>query len=164
MKKKNLMVGMILFIMAQNSYAQDIDKFQALFITKFVEYVKWPSSEKIVIGVYGNDNVFGELSKMLAAKNKNLSVKNIASTEDARSCQAVFLASKKDKDFDALQSAISGKSVLLITESESYAKKGAGISFYSEGQKMRFKINPKIIEANNLMVSSNLLAIGTVVE
>lgn len=28
---------------------------------------------------------------------------------------------------------------------------------------MKFKINPKAIEGNNLLVSSNLIAIGTVV-
>jgi len=138
-------------------------KFYALFMAKFTDYIQWPNSnDQIVIGVYGSQDIISELKKYSASK-KNIGVMDISSVNDAQKCQIVFLADSKNSEFESINLGIDGKDILLVTENESFIKKGAGISFYLEGTKLRFKLNKQTMDAKNLKVGGSLLSLADVV-
>ena len=82
---------------------------------------------------------------------------------DAQKCQLVFLADSKKSEFESINASIDGKEILLVTENEVFIKRGAGISFFLEGTKLRFKINKQTIDSKKLKVSGSLLALAEVV-
>lgn len=138
-------------------------KFYALFMAKFTDYIEWPSSnDQIVIGVYGNPDIISELKKYAASK-KSIAVIDISSVNDVQKCQLVFIADSKNSEFESINASIDGKEILLVTEDDAYIKKGAGISFYVEGTKLRFKLNKETMDAKKLKVGGSLLSLADVV-
>jgi len=138
-------------------------KFYALFMAKFTDYIQWPNSnDQIVIGVYGNQDIISELKKYAASK-KNIGVIDISSVSDVQKCQLVFIADSKNSEFESINASIDGKEILLVTENVAYIKKGAGISFYLEGTKLRFKLNRETMDAKKLKVGGSLLSLADVV-
>ena len=143
------------------SHAQQA-KYYALFVVKFTDYIQWPESKvPIVIGVYGNSEIISELGKF-SAKNK-IEVLEMSSPSDIQKCQLVFLGNTKKGEFQSIKSNIGDKSILLVTENGDLVTQGAGISFYADGSKLRFKINKKITDTQNLKVSGSLLALADVI-
>lgn len=146
------------------SKAQDLSKYQALFITKFVDYIAWPSkADKTVIGVVGNSRVIPEMQKIVKSRNKNFQVVKISSAVEAARCQIVFIPVVSNKTFSSIKKAIGDKSVLIITETEALATQGSIITFYKEDNKLKFIVNKKEAEAKKLKLSSNLLSIAKVI-
>ena len=127
MKAKKFIILLLLFyfVIAGISnllQAQDISKYQALFMSKFIDYVQWPDGkENLVVGIVGNSRVLIELQKTVGQKNK-ATVKKISSAADAATCDMIFLPTDQNKLFSTILSGTEGKSVLIITEGEELAK------------------------------------------
>lgn len=154
----------MLLSMTSRVSAQDA-KFYALFVTKFTEYVKWPdvpSGQKIVIGVFGDSQIEKELTNIAVLKG-DIEVIQVNSAVEALRCHLLFMPEKKESEFENIKKAIGNRSILLVTEEDGYAERGAGISFFLEGSKLRFKLNKMIIEEKNIKVSNSLIAMATVI-
>jgi hypothetical protein len=165
MKKPIITIFMLLIglgLTSKPTSAQNA-KFYALFMAKFTDYIQWPSShDQIVIGVYGNPDIISELQKYALSK-KSIAVIDITSVNDVQKCQLVFIADSKNSEFESINASIDGKNILLVTENDEYIKKGAGISFYLEGNKLRFKLNIETMDAKELKVGGSLLSLANVV-
>lgn len=154
----------LLLSLGSRASAQEA-KFYALFVSKFTEYVKWPdvvSGQKIVIGVFGDSQVKKELANIAAIKG-DIEVMQVNNAGEAVKCHLVFMPRKNEAEFENIKKAIGNRSILLVTEDDGYAEKGAGISFFLEGSKLRFKLNKLVIEAKNMKVSNSLVAMATVI-
>src|SRR6266571_553649 len=88
-----------LLLISAIAQAQD-SKIQAIFLYKFIEYVHWPDSRKeLVIGIVGETEVQDEFEKMLKARgNNNLTVKKIK-TDEASTCDVIFLPESQNSSF-----------------------------------------------------------------
>ena len=164
--KNKIIITLVLTIamswVARPSCAQEA-KYYALFVAKFTDYILWPNSnDQIVIGVYGNQEVISELDKFTATRDK-IKIMNISSLADIQSCQIVFMADSKKGEFETIKKSIGNKEILLVTESGGFAERGAGISFYLDGTKLRFKLNKHTMETRNLKVSGSLLALAEII-
>ena len=168
MKAKRIMIRFLLlcFVLAGTGNllkAQDISKYQALFMSKFIDYVQWPDGkDDLVVGIVGNSRVLIELQKMVAQKNK-ATVKKISSAADAATCDMIFLPTDQNKLFSTINSSTGGKSVLIITEGEELAKKGSVISFYVDQGKLKFYINKSAASARRLQISGALMSLAKVI-
>lgn len=154
-----LLLGAFLLV-SMIAQAQD-SKFEAIFLYKFIENINWPDARKtLVVGIMGETEVKGEFEKMLRARgNNNLTVKQIT-TGEASSCDVIFLPSSENSGFNSLLEKTIGKSILIVTEASNLAKKGAGISFSKDGNKLTFGINKSSLEARSLKVSNALLMLS----
>ena len=140
------------------------EKFQALFISKFLDYIKWPSADPHrVIGVLGNTKIYEELKLVASKKAGKFKVIELRGVEEVADCHLVYLGKNKDELFGGLSNTCQSNSVLLVTENSNLAEKGASISFFLEQRKLRFKINKSAIESSNLKISNSLLALGKLV-
>ena len=138
-------------------------KFYALFMAKFTDYIQWSNSnDQIVIGVYGSPDIISELRKFSASKG-NIKVIKLSSVNDVQKCQLVFLANSKKSEFESINASIDSKQILLVTENDLFVNKGADISFFFDGTKLRFKINKNTLDSKKLKVSGSLLALAEVV-
>lgn len=166
MKRKivSIVVLLMLLQLGSRAYAQEA-KFYALFVTKFVEHVKWPevdAGQKVVIGVWGDSPVKAELVKFAATRN-NIEIIQISHLAESSNCNLLFLTKEKAGEFELLNKSIGSKSILLVTENDGFAEKGAGISFFLEGSKLKFKVNKSAIESKKIKLSHYLLSMATVI-
>ncbi len=168
MKAKKFIILLLLFyfVIAGISnllQAQDISKYQALFMSKFIDYVQWPDGkENLVVGIVGNSRVLIELQKTVGQKNK-ATVKKISSAADAATCDMIFLPTDQNKLFSTILSGTEGKSVLIITEGEELAKKGSVISFYVDQGKLKFYINKSAASSRGLQISRSLMSLAKII-
>lgn len=152
-------LSLLFFSFQAHSQSRE-SKIKALFILKFVENVSWPQERKdLVVGVIGQSDIFDELNARLSANNPNGIVIKKISASEAAFVDAVYVPSREDDAIHVISSNVSGKSVLIISESD-LSRKGSGISFIEVGGRMNFIINKNAIESRGLKISGSLLALG----
>ncbi|MBA4144318.1 MAG: hypothetical protein C0523_01035 [Cytophaga sp.] len=137
----------------------------SLFITSFARYASWPQTgDNFKITVLGKSKVYDELVKMTASKNVNGHPYKIEQMDDIGQqlgdSQIVYLSDNKSSSLDEILRATHGKPVMIVTEREGLAKKGAGLSFLVIDNKLRFDINNTELEKRNIKVSANLVTIA----
>ena len=154
-------------LFAQPGYSQiSTYKIQSIFLYNFTKYVNWPQpGNTIVIGVVGDSDLMAELNANLKGKKagtKTFEIRQLNSTEEAAKCNLVYLPSVRSKELKELMNIVKGKGVLIVTE-EDLADQGAGISFLQVEEKLRFKINSKVLKEAGLQASSGLLGLAIVI-
>jgi hypothetical protein len=168
MGSRKIFLGLIMCIMlCKVAFTQDA-KIQSGIVYYFTNYVEWPASKSsgdFVIGIVGSGGVTDFLQQLARVKKvgtRKIVIKKISTVSTAKGCHIIFLTKKKSAEFDAaIVLAISTKS-LLVTESEGFGEKGAGINFVTKKGKTAFEINESAINSCGLKVSSKLKALGII--
>jgi hypothetical protein len=121
-------------LLAQNPIPEYTAK--AGFLALFPDYVKWPNSVggPISIGILGDDSFGGALDKLNPKRSKRL--------EDLKDCQMIFISKSEHGKIEGILASLEGTNILTVGETEDFAKKGGGIGFVMDGDKVRFEINP----------------------
>jgi hypothetical protein len=76
----------------------------------------------------------------------------------ASHCHVVFIAS--GSDVGAAKTALQGKPVLTVSDSEGFAESGGMIGFVVADNKIKIEVNPKAASAAGLRVDAQLLEIA----
>jgi hypothetical protein len=121
-------------LLAQNPIPEYTAK--AGFLALFPDYVKWPTSGggPIILGILGDDTFGGALDKLKPKRSKRI--------EDLKDCQMIFVSKSEEAKIATILASLEGTNILTVGETEGFAKKGGGIGFVIEGDKVRFEINP----------------------
>ncbi len=169
--KKKLRFYVVLFalliaggITAPLTKAQSVNyKVHALFLYKFTQYIEWPAANgNYVIGVVGNSPVLEEL-QTIANTKKNVIIKKLTPSSDMSGCQLIFVSEGSSAHLANVSSKVTGKPVLVISETGAGAKKGAGINFIMVDDKMKFELNKSLVERQGLKISGDLVTLSIVV-
>lgn len=153
-------------LMASAQMAQ----FQALYIYNFAKNIGWPAedaSKELVITVIGDGDLASELNKLSATKaigSRKVVVKESATTSGLQKSDIIVLGESKSGQIGALMSAQEGNKNLIVSGKKGQCANGAGISFLSEGGKLKFEISEKNISKRGIQVSKKLLDLGTKVD
>lgn len=147
------------------SQTSSYSELQAAYLYNFAKYIRWPGeSQQFTIGVLGSDETVKELGRILKDKKiagKPLVIKLMDAGDPLNGIQILFLPEEASAGLpDIVQPAL-GNSTLVVTE-EDLIKKGAGISFVVQDDKLRFKIKKKILDDSRLVVSDGLLRLAIV--
>lgn len=135
----------------------------------FMKYIQWPSEGEggdFVLGIFGEDEVFNTMKSRYDGKAKGTKkyvVKKINSAAEAASCQVVYLGKSKNREFENLKAATTGKDILTITDSANLGQKGSCINFKVVGEKLKFEINNHSVMGANLKVSSQLTSMAIMI-
>ncbi len=157
---KKLFIVSFLGLFLHNLAVAQEDKFKALFLMKFCDYVQWPGGNgNLVIGVFGSNPVSSELSAF-AAQKENIQIMEVESAADVSKCNIVFVPKNKTKSLSEVSSSIGSNSTLLVADTEDILGNGADIGFYLEENKLRFVISKDNIESKNMLPSAKLLSLG----
>jgi len=161
--KNNRLILCLLGVLIFMSVNGQNEKFKALFIYNFTNYIDWPSYEgtSFIIAVLGDSPITGELetiSKIKSVGKLSIEVRKINSASEVGNARIVFVPGAKKKTLVELSQACAGKAVLIISDE---AGGNFGINFIEVNQKQSFQISKSNIEAHHLKVNSNLIALGT---
>ena len=164
--KKILLLCFLSFVIL-NVSAQVNYKIHSLFVYKFTQYIEWPNKTgDFVIGVVGNSPILAELEAIAASKKvdtRTIVVKKMSSSADLSGCNMVFVSENQGSSLASISSKLAGKPILIVSETNGGAKKGAGINFIIIEDKMKFELNKAAIEKQGLKVSGDLTKLAIVV-
>lgn len=166
---KTLVMVAIITICGTAANAQ-IAQFQALYVYNFAKNIGWPqddSNKDLTITVIGDNDLAAELNKLSSTKTigaRKVVVKESATATGLQRSDIIILGESKSGQITGLMTAQSGNTNLIISGKKGLCAQGAGISFLSEGGKLKFEISNKNITKRGLVVSQKLLSLGTEVD
>jgi len=136
---------------AQKSVARQ----KGLYIYQFLKNVEWPKellSGDLIVGVYGDENVFQQLSKACTGKfigsHKLKVVRYISITEINDECHFLYVAENKSAQVSAIAKKNS-RNTLIIGNKVGLLSSGAIINFIVKDKRLAFEINKtNAIKAN----------------
>lgn len=146
---------------------------KAIFLFNFAQFVDWPSDvfsetqSPLIIGVLGDapfDTYLDETVRDEKVNGHPLVVQRYRHVEDIKACQILFISQSETKRLEQILEELKGRSILMVGETEGFAKGGGMIQFVNEQNKIRFKINVEAAKAANLTISSKLLRAAEIVE
>ncbi|MFN0152281.1 MAG: YfiR family protein [bacterium] len=140
---------------------------KAAFLFQFARFVTWPasalSSERLRIGILGEDPFGGELDSLIVAakfSGRGAAVVRFAAFGDIDSCDVLFIPKSQDAVVAGALQALAGRPTLTVGESDQFANSGGMIRFKPDGSKMSFSINRDAATAAGLEVSARLLEVA----
>ena len=145
---------------------------QAAFLYNFARFVEWPAGtfrakgSPLMIGILGESAISAELEVIVQGRRINgrpILVKNVATPDEARAVQILFVAVTQEERYAALQGDIRDAPVLTVGESPGFARTGGAIVFVQHEGKLRFEIDAAAVDATRLKVSGELQKLATVV-
>jgi hypothetical protein len=172
MQKKRLTFLLMLLLMAGICYGQteaEESNLKAAFIYNFTRFIEWEPAaiaNEFIIGVVGTsaiDNPLEEISKTRTVNTKKIIIKHFEKIEDIDKCNILFIPKNVKTPLEEFLAKIENKDVLLITEKQGYASKGASINFVIIDNKLKFEANQKAINSAGLKVSAQLLKLAIIV-
>lgn len=135
-----------------------------------MKHVDWPETQNqgdFTILIFGKSNIEKELLNLANQKKirgRNIIVKSINSINEITNCQLLYVAQEKSSSIKEINTKLNGKGILVVGEKDGLANKGASLSFATlDNDELSFDINKKVINQQNLKISSALVKLGEVV-
>lgn len=147
-------------------------KVKAAFLVNFVRYAEWPekaftdAGEALVVAVLGKDpfgDHLGEAFKDRKAGTRAIRIVRCSRLADLGRVHLLFVAASEKEQWAALLKTMKDKPVLVVGDTEGFAKAGAAINLYLEEGKVRFEINPEAATRHGITLSSKLLKLARIV-
>jgi hypothetical protein len=143
---------------------------KAAFLYNFVKFVDWPATPAeqegpIELCVLGKDPFAGALERVVDGKTVNgrpLVIRRIGDIATVRTCHVLFVSASEAARVTEILKAARAGSVLTVSEIDRFSERGGIITFLMEGQRVRFRINPKMAAAAGLRISSKLLQLAVI--
>ena len=142
----------------------------ANIIYHFTKYIDWPDQMKsgdFVIGVIGESPLYDELKKVTNNKtvgNQKIVIRQCSADAGSYHCHILFIAEDENRHLKKIVAQTTGSPVLLVTETEGDARKGACINFVVVDERLRLEINKINIEKRDLHIATELLQLGTLIK
>ena len=164
------LVATPLCISAQSYQTEEAKKSVArqkgLYIYQFLKNIEWPKgviSDELVVGVYGDEYVFKQLSTScsgaLIGSHKIKIVRYISATEVTKGCHILYVSENKSSQVSSI-SAKNGKSTIIIGNKNGLLSSGAIINFIVKANKLAFEINKTKADIFKLTFSQLLLKLA----
>lgn len=166
---KAILLCAILVIGAGSVRAESEASLKAAYLFNFAKLVDWPSSAferaqaPIVIGVVGRSPVGEELARSFgkaSANGRPLEIRRVSASSAGalRACHIIFVP--ESEGGDGIVAAVQGCPVLVVGESEDFARHGGALGFVKVNATVKFEANPKASARNGVTVSSKLLRVA----
>lgn len=164
-------LALALLVVSANAFGQErpAHEIYSMMVFNFTKYVQWPDhnqSGEFIIGVVGNTEVYNTLNTWYGGKprgSKTYIIKKFNSAAEITDCHVLFIDKSKSAEFEAANAKVKGKGTLVVTDKSGLAEKGSTINFKKVDDKLKFELNQKAAEANNLKISSALTAMAILI-
>jgi hypothetical protein len=145
-------------------------KLQTAFIFQFAKYIAWKEKQitpesGFRIGVVGASDVFTYLQKLAEEKQIHgvkIKVEKVGIADDLKSYHIIFITNQ-NLAASVIQK-VRGYGVLTVSPDDSLQTQGAVIRFFYENTNLKFEINRKAADEQNLNISSQLLKLARLIE
>lgn len=142
-------------------------KFNALYITNFARYVRWPdSSSQRIITVLGDNPVFNELVKIskLASTDIELVIRRETDAEKITSTHILFVPANRNEELSRIAKKFACNPVLIVANKKDAILQGACINLNNMYWKLRYEISIRSLQNHNLTADSALFKLGKVID
>ncbi len=143
---------------------------KALYLYNFTKYMEW-SKEKnknyFVIGFIGSTPVYEELKQVCSAKkvkNRDFELRLVKDVSEADECDVVYITKGNSLPLKKLVTIANGNEILIVTEEEGLAQKGAGANIVKINDKFKFELNTDEIKKTGIVVASQLIPLAIIVK
>ena len=166
-------LGVMLFtaLVASGQTGREYD-LKAAFLFNLAQFVEWPPSAMppadgpFVIGVLGEDPfgaILDEIVRNETVQGRPIVVQRFRTVDAVGRCQILFISASEDARAREILSALAGRGLLTVGESEPVAAAGGVIRFLVVNNKLRLRINADAASREQLKISSKLLRLAEVV-
>ena len=144
---------------------------KAAYLPKFIPFINWPDSSfaapdaPVTICVLGSDPFGGKLEQAageLKSGDRTIAVRYLPASDEAASCQVMFLGKADETAAEGTLDAVKGKPVVTVTDSG--LKAHGVISFVIEANQVRFDIDQAAAAQGGMSISSKLLSLARAVK
>jgi len=142
------------------------DEVKAAFLFNFAKFVEWPAealgeSQKLVVGVLGDDDFAAMLEKAIAGKSAgghSIAVERLAVPDKDKlaACHILFVSPTQNERLGPLLASTANTALLTVGERDEFVDRGGIIAFTVQDNKLRFSINATAAEKARLKISSQL--------
>ncbi|PZX19151.1 uncharacterized protein DUF4154 [Breznakibacter xylanolyticus] len=168
MKRKNILSAFatILFFSIFASANGQIQKHQASYIYTFTRFIEWPTQgqTEFVIGVIGkNHPLTAELKASSSGRSVGalpIKIVEYASADVMGDCHILFVPDEKSSQLKKVDSKVSNKSTIVITEEQDWVPSESTINLQIIDSKLAFNINKAQFNTKSMRVSDKLLALS----
>jgi hypothetical protein len=144
---------------------------KAVFLFNFCRFIEWPKSEfgsptdPIIIAVIGDDP-FGPLLEEAVhgetVRGHPIKIQRYRNSDSIGHCHLLFISQSETGRVGAILAAVAGKSVVTVGETNAFLDRGGMIALTAERNRIGLHLNPSLLRAANLDVSSKLLRVAQV--
>lgn len=144
------------------------------FIYNFSKFTTWPErsfqdlpQNTFTVCMVGNEplsSTLRQLSKSKTIKDRTILFQDNPPKSELKNCRILYIGSSESSRLGKILKNIEGQPVLTIGNTRGYAKRGVGINLFKQDGRLRFEINHSAVIKSGLTLSSELLALGVLVE
>ena len=142
---------------------------KAAFLFNFAKFVEWPAAafkgpeDPVAICVLGQ-NPFGtaleDVVRDKTVANRAFVVRGVLNTQQATTCQILFVSASERKRFRILLDELKGRSILTVGEGDDFTANGGIINFRLKDARVRIEIDAGAANRAGLHISSKLLSLA----
>jgi len=145
---------------------------KAAYLFNFIQFIQWPSNDlsavnaPVVIALLGEDPFGGALDQAVKDKTvhgRRFEIRRVKNPGELRDCHVLFVCGSESRRIPEILAAVRKKGILTVSDIEWFAEQGGMINFFTENNRVRFKINPDAAEGAGIRISSQLLKLGMIV-
>jgi hypothetical protein len=165
-----LLWGGMLFICSQQPLIEE-HKIKAAFLFNFAQFTEWPEGtlgsreSQLIIGILGKDPFDSSIDEIVAGEQisgRSLSVQRFKDIEEVNA-HILFINIDESKELKKVMTALSGRSILTVSDESNFIRQGGMIRFVKVNNKIRFQINPEEVKKANLKISSKVLRLAEII-
>lgn len=135
---------------------------------KICNYVTWPAdrhnTQTFDIVVVGTPEEIAQFTfpsdKLL--NNKAIRLIGLDDYQLIADCQVVFICQSKMDEVSQILEFIQDKSILTFSDDEALFEQGIMINFYVDENRVKFELNPEVINKSKIQLHSQLYSIGKI--
>jgi hypothetical protein len=145
-------------------------KIHANIIYRFTKYIDWPVISKagdFTIGTIGETQLYDDLKSLCVNKtvgNQKIVIVKMSPSANSYDCQILFICEEESSSLKRIAMLTAGLPILILSESDGLARKGACINFITVDEHLKLEINKNNIEQRNLQIASELLQLGIIIK
>jgi hypothetical protein len=153
---------------AEESTTSAENQIKAAFLVKFLGFIEWPAvlehaGAPIVVGVMGARPVSDDLSQIAQGRPVNghpVRVRALAPGDSLADVQVLFVGRGESAAMGSILASAQGRSLLVVTESETGLAAGSAINFVVQDDRVRFDVSLPAAGRAGLKISARLLAVA----
>ena len=145
---------------------------KATFLYDFAKFVDWPANttasnrSPFVLCIVGADPFGSALDRIVRGQRidqHEIVIRRVRNSDDLTVCQIAFVSRAENKNLSGILDRLKGSSTLVVGDAQDFARRGGGIQLYLEDNAVHFSINVDSVQRSHLAISSNVLALATIV-
>ncbi len=148
--------------------------YKAAFIERVTRFIEWPvqndsvtDNNPIILTVVGENTFGASLDNLFSStKIKNREVKLLYTNKltDLFTSDIVFICRSEKPQLIQLLEVLTGRPILIISDTDGFAEKGAHINLFQDGDHIRYEMNVESLKKSGLRASSLLLSSAKIVK